>query len=581
MRMKTCLVTSIISYVLITYALILIYMTPATDYEASIYLFTPIGFWIAIFAGIGNGIFLLTTKRYKETNKLWLIGLFEIILCNFLVISLYALRGYKIYFWRGDISTYIGLIQDIILYGTFFDNMYPIISILLAQIYLVTEIPPIKFCIFIPAFFSILYMLFIYIWGRSFALGWEFLRYMIISGIPIFFAWFSTSIYHQFLSIMLLPLLFYLLQQNKHNLSYQLLTIILLIAFPFIHPITSTIIILYLIIIFVLQQVMDFGDYLSVSFTLLMIAIVSSFAWFINQYILLKSLSNIIAQIVQLQNAPTTLAESQNYLYNLGEVAIAKALIILTLDEFIYYILTFYLLWHVLINKKCKHSWIYSTYICFIIGSIFLLLMFVSSRTHTVDRLINLNFNMILAIPLVSYLLYCLHEEKKHLAIVIIISLIVISSISAILSLYPHSLTMRPNEQGMNSDIVGIDWIIINKDTNLDIATLATPINRISELIYGRNYGLSRKDLLNKFMIPDHFGSCPDEFVVDADMYLVITELDKVSYTDTWKNMGRFKYDDFLKLDNMYNMGKIYNNGPLLSYLVQLKNNDPIILNEA
>ena len=133
-------IPTIISFILLSYALLAIADTPAIGYELSIYSATPKIFWVAILLGLANGIILIITGFYRS-KRIWIVGMLQILLCNCCVISLYALRGYVSYFGRGDISSYIGMAKDVSNYGNFGSNFYPVMSILMSQLSQLTNIP--------------------------------------------------------------------------------------------------------------------------------------------------------------------------------------------------------------------------------------------------------------------------------------------------------------------------------------------------------------------------------------------------------------------------------------------------------
>ncbi len=336
------------------------------------------------------------------------------------------------------------------------------------------------------------------------------------------------------------------------------------------HPLTSLLVIILIIIFFLLTNYCTFEtNHISpISITLVMVALIAFLLWVTNQYLILKSITIISMQLIGILDTPTTSAQAISYMNKLGILDTAKAVLVMNFDELIYYMLSFICVYFIIFRENFRHSNILIVCILFVVGSLFLLGMFFLTKTHVPDRLLNLNFNMILAIPIVAYLLLMLQEKSKLLHMLVIGSIIV-ASFFALLSLYPSPLTMRPNDQTCISDLAGMEFIISKKNIEIKTATILTPVFRYADLLYGKDYRLSRNDLYNDLILPDHFGFCTGDFMpIDNDRYLILTEFDKVSYIKIWPNINRFNKCDFHRLDNSLNIDKIYSNGQLVTRII-------------
>ncbi len=554
---------------LICSALLSVANTPATSYEISIYSATPKIFWIAIIFGLFNGILLISSDFYSKTGKIWIIGLFQILFCNFSVISLYALRGYVLYLGRSDVLSYVGLAKDISEFGNFGFNFYPITSILISQISQLTNISIHFISKYLSSLFFIFYVLSVYCWSKSIIPDKNFVLSSLIASTPIFFAWFSTSIYHEVLSVFTLPFFFFLLQKNS-DYRFKLFCIFFLIMYPFFHPIISIVVLLYMASLFISEK-FNIGEKIkNVSTPLLLISIISLIAWFIQQYVLLRNMKSIFFQLIGLLKTPTTSDFALYYLNRLGFTTAIRTLILMINDEIISCLISLIAIYHILLRKDFSIKQKFSKIsICFIIGNLFLLILFFFTRTHVPDRLLNLNFNMVLAPPLMGYLLYAFLLNNKRTKVVLILSLISFSAFTAVFSLYPSPITMRPNDQVTVSEVMGMDWLITKKNSKLKTAVIRSSIGRYADLIYGFNFRKGRKDLIGSLSLPDHFGfNEKNVFPIDKDRYLIITEFDVKGYTEIWKDIDRFKIENFIKIDYCINVDKIYENGEFRSYFV-------------
>ena len=108
-------ISAITGFILITLALILINNEPAMGYEISIYTALSPLVWIFLIGSIACGIGIIVQQAFAEESKQkswWLIGLSMVMLSDFIILSLHALRGYFTY-GRGDLLVHIGHILDL------------------------------------------------------------------------------------------------------------------------------------------------------------------------------------------------------------------------------------------------------------------------------------------------------------------------------------------------------------------------------------------------------------------------------------------------------------------------------------
>jgi len=561
--------TTIISFLLLSYALLAVANSPTIGYELSIYSATPRIFWVAIIFGLLNGLFLSASGLYGKTGKIPIIGIFQIVLCNCLIISIYALRGYVLYSGRDDVSTYVGLAKDISNFGYFDRNFYPMTSIYLSQLSQLTSLPIIVISKYIPSLFFVFYILSIYCWSKSLIADRKFVLSSLIASTPIFFAWFSMSIFHQVLSVFTLPFLFYLLQRNS-DYRFKLFSIIFLIIYPFFHPITGIVVLLYLTVFFISEKLNIGEKKKNISTTLMLLSFAVLVAWFIQQYAILRSMNSVLFQLIGLLSNPTASDSALSYMNALGFMTAIRTFVLMIADEIVFCLISLFVIYRFILRNESSIAQKFSKIsICFIIGNLFLIIIFLFTRTHVPYRLINLNFNMILTPPLVGYLIYKFLLNNNRVKAVLIISLIFVSAVTAVFSLYPSPITMSANNQVTISDILGMKWLIIHKNTELKTMDIRSGVFRFSDLIFGCDFIRGRSDINRDLVIPYHFGFTEKNvFPIDKDTYLLITEFDVTSYTEVWKDMDKFGKEDFIKVDFCTNVDKLYENGEFRSYFV-------------
>lgn len=190
---------------------------------------------------------------------------------------------------RGDNADYVGYAMDVSIYGYIPDyNFYPYTSVLISQIGQVLNTSALEVSKYIPSLFVIIYMLSIYCWAKSFKQDQNFIIYSIIASIPLFFAWFFSTIYYMLISTLILPLFFYTLNKNS-DFRYRIFVVIICLVLPFTHPIVSLIFLLYLVCIYLEETLSDRNSH-KVTLRLIMIFLITSSIWYLTQYALTKKM---------------------------------------------------------------------------------------------------------------------------------------------------------------------------------------------------------------------------------------------------------------------------------------------------
>ena len=567
---KFQLLSTSISFMLISYSLLLVTRKPVMGYEISIYSSTPLIFWVSLLFSLINGMFLLWSSISTRSSKQFNIGFFQIIFCNALLVLLPKLKNYTLIMGRGDNAAYVGYAMDVSIYGHIPNyNFYPYTSVLISQISQILNISALEVSKYIPFLFVIIYMLSIYCWAKSFKQDQNFIIYSIIASTPLFFAWFFATIYHMLISTLILPLVFYTLNRNS-DFRYRILVVIICLIIPFTHPIISLIFLLYIICIFFGEILSDSKSH-NVSLRLIMIFLVTSSIWYLAQYALTKNAIEIFEQIenslLMRSSGATTLTVATGYANKLGFLTAAKAFLIMTFDELMYYILSFFSIIFILKNSKKGFESLKSVSLCFIFGSIFYFFLFISSRAHTPYRFINLDANMIFTPLLLGYLMVFLRKQYR-----IILNLIVILSVvTTVASLYQSPITTYPSDEFTAYDISGGKWLLDSKSENIPTIRLLSSLNRYSSLIYGSNYTSIHTSSVRPWSnFPENLSSFEiGIFPANFTRYFLITEYEKQAYSTVWKGVGQFNESDLTSINSCKNVYHIYDNQEVSTYLVK------------
>jgi hypothetical protein len=392
------------SFVFISLALLILKETPVNGYEASIYLGTPWIVWVALIFGVINGG-LLFYRCYGSNTKLWVIGLFEVLLCNIILINIYVLRGF-IFLTRGDTLSYIGYAKDIILFNSIPDyNFYPLHSLLVSSTSMITNYPVTMSTLLFPAFFLIIYFVSIFAWSKSISREREFITAMLFASLPIFFAWFVHSVFYETLSVMMIPLFLYSLQKGRSgDIRFITLSFALVIFFALSHPLVALFLLLFLIIFFVIERLAK-SQQTTVSISLVLFAGVIFLGWVATQASLVRTISITIDQLIGLIQYPKAVDIFEASSSKIGLLDTIISVLACIIDDIIFMILA---IWAAVVIWK--NTWrkgpIGLYFAGFIGGMVFLVALIVMTSLHNPYRFVNLNFNMILTIPLVGFLLY-------------------------------------------------------------------------------------------------------------------------------------------------------------------------------
>ena len=206
--------------------------------------------WILIilsFFGGASIILIQVVTKGNENNKIWLIGFLIIILSRVVLLYVPYIRDYIS--WRGDNIEYLGMVKDILVSGHFsIDNFYPITHIFLSSIVNITGVSDLIVANLCTTLISILFIFFTYvIVGAITHDKRKQMLSVVIAGIVMLADGYNVILAPNGWSILFMPLLFFLYFKS-HDGSYRLLLIILLVIYPFFHPLSSLIVIIALFI---------------------------------------------------------------------------------------------------------------------------------------------------------------------------------------------------------------------------------------------------------------------------------------------------------------------------------------------
>ena len=170
---------------------------------------------------------------------------------------------------------------------------------------------------------------------------------------------------------------------------------------------------------------------------------------------------------------------------------------------------------------------------------------------------------------LFSFLLIKSREIKKYLALsltLLVGVLLFILFLSGLLILYPSPYSLVMNYQTTHAEVSGMTNYFEYRDVSVNVTGITANPSRFADLLLTPDQKSLQNINLNLASPPLHFGY--DEFPSISSSYgvetnLIITQRDRVAYTDYFPDLAKFKYNanDFERLKSDPGADLVYSNG--------------------
>lgn len=619
----------ILCLVLSTIAIFIAYINPSTGYELSIYESTPLITWIFLVLSVFGAISAIISQLYlNQRNNYCFLGIFILLFNRFSFLSIPFIRGY--YSWRGDNISHIGHIISILQLGSIpSDNFYPITHILLLTIYSITGISKEIVINYSTALFSVFYVISIYLLATA-ILSYRKAHILATSSISVVFLSFNPNIYlfPNGWSILYFPFAIYLYfksREKSNSFKYSIPFIIILVLYPFFHPLSSLYFILTLAVIsltnfiyrFILDKknnyniikstkefefkrppFSDFSKYLknsvdktysiilsykyrssltamSIELTIFLLWVLSFQVFHLNIKLFYNSL---------LFGSNTDVIESmQGTLDKISITGIDFIELLIKVDGAkIIFISLFVISLAILIkNKQELHKNQKLIILSMItVFSIFLYAAYlfgIVPGLHAIGAqriLFYLDlFTPISAGFVFSHLLNQKIEIKKvNIIPILCILTIFVASTLSMSSVFPSPNVIRPTPSITQMDIKGTEWFINYHDPEILTTYIMSPIYRFMDGVVGVK---EEKDFIGSIyshtVVPDHFNYTIYNKLGESylnDRYMMITMFDTIIYDTVWSVVGRFNNNDFEQLLNDSSVEKLYSNGESVIFYI-------------
>jgi len=593
---KTLTSLSISALLLLTVALIIAWSYPANGYEPSIYLSTPVIYWVALACcyGLSGFMLCLHIRQDNLSSRLKIAGFLLLILATISFISLFILRSHLIYCIYGDTGVHIGNLLNFISTGHIL-SVYPGSYIETVVLYLTTNLELYPLLNYHVLIYGLVFEIGVYLFARELsgnkrvAILTAFLSCLFPFGSAYYATggWTFTMYIPYLQTFLLFPIMIYavmkIANQTVVNTRFCLIATILCVALSLMHLFAALISLLFIASLVVAlcllkrQQVKQ--NILKIMSVILASGIfyviwVSTTRYFQSQTLSLAKLF-IEDEVGQTYNA--------NVINNLGE-NVFSTYQFLEIVDFVcrsYGLLILFTLVSMLAvpifikaRSSSQHTALYVVFYLFIaVCGIIILYSFVGTASYQTGRVVP--FIVLGYIFLTGYLLYYLLQKGKNSgfkcflswAAVLLLIIIVILSIGSYYQA-PHTLT-TPNQE-TNAVLWDMDFYLYHINHQYNDAGLSYYPSVYAKAMLGTNYILTKftdielpYGVANYPSPPNHFNypitNYVGEYYVEPT-YLVINQkyIDDFNHRYFSGSQFRFELTDIDHLESDLTVNKIH-----------------------
>lgn len=598
-------ITLIINFIFIT-CCILSSPINVTQYDFSIYSMPQI-FWALLILSLCIAYIVYMYTSFKDTfrrNSLIRASLMLQLIILTQVILLFPLIKNYYFYGRGDPLTTFGEIRDLVTYGHITyeyapaNTIYPAIHILIAGISFASGTTPEKIMLFFPAYFTFLFIIFNYLLSRLVLKDEIKVAFSLIISTFFILNSFSTAVPHvtimiQGISCIVSVLLYFSIFRcmKSSSVPFSTIVVILLLLYPFLHPVTSVVIIINLITIIFMTIILIKTKYKTCAAELIgrmihlrnyiIVSLITLFTWTsINSAFWSNSIKRIFMWFLGEFTGRDYLNENYELVnragalgYDVGKIffkiyGLDLILLCISISSIIYIV---YMIFKENEDSMRSHYWLY------ILSGVFVIDITIQ-LTHMLSGFLPLYADRFLMFPLIITPIFVaffvsIFLNKRYILLAGIIILLIMSSIN-IFSIHKSPDLFRKNDHVTYAEIRGFSWLLEFKNPKfkmIDTGGYQVPFIRA---IIGKKNTLLRKDISygdDGVIPPDFgypkFGHLGQQF--ENHGYLLLSISDVILYSQIILSGGLINCSDLLLLDIDNSVNKIYDNNALkISYVV-------------
>lgn len=595
-------------FFLLIFALIISWNTPAIGYESSIYYATPLILWLSISGSfIAATFFVILTIAKKELNKyqLWKVGIIIIYLIYVICLSLFIIRGYYMWCMTGDPASHIGWINETVKSGYIPTSLaYPFIHIFSSEIVIISGLDLVILHKFIPLFFGMLCIFFMYILGKTLFNYDDGAVLVAILSCCLTFGWY-VNLTPNALSNLFIPFAFYLFikffQKRKGN--FTTLFSIIIIVIPLFHILPSIVLVLVLLTYMIPLKMTELKQKINknvknfnrekvlrkFAYPLLLLITWMIF-WFSSFWAYKFIIRNLYeSSFLGVNNSKGTdfldmITYAQGYGFSVIDLSLKNYGAVLIL--FILSIFSLRLIWKDAILKE-KYKYLFPFFGPFFATILVMLLLFMYNLPFSPLRLMTYSsiLGTIFSAFFFHFIFNKIKKEINNIPIVLMFTITIVTLIIfaifilSVISLYPSPYNLETSYHTTKSELKGMSFIYDYRDTNIPITGITAAPGRFSHALLTPEQQLSQKIPLyfEDGRVPWHFGhnepySMFSSYIYETD--LIITVRDRMIYEDIFPEMAaiRFTKQDFEKLKIVPNLITLYSNGEFDYMKIDAKN---------
>jgi len=581
----------LIIVITLLFSLLIIAITPpATGYELSIYGAYPAFLWVLISINIFFSFYAIF-QSWDDKTRNWIYSYFSILLLETTILLLPITRGYySMSRGGGDIYHHLFIASFISNSGYFPQtDMYPIMHILLS-ILQISLLDWFSLAILLEIIFFLLYILYLYILGKTILGSKKGGIFVSLSGIPLIFSFLYFAFIPYLFALFTVPLILYAYQKiitTKNRSVFYICLVIFSLFIVFCHP-SVTVFLLSTFFIFILfelwsrrRDISHHGNIVAINI-LTLLFITFSF-WFIQFRYLMSSGKKIINALFG-QYEATTIIEYQIDMIKTADASIwliitqyVKVYGPITLYFLISFLFTLYLIrnyYHQ--NKIDVNDFIYTIQFC---GAFCIGILMTVSYTIIFEPIRAASYGIFFASIICGIFMYriwdSIHTGKQKMRYVLSLAVIMtLVCMLCIFNVYSSPWKSSANTALSHGEKNGINWILEYREDGTPLVREDWTM-RYSQYYYGVTSPRALTYLSEyAYIIPSNFGYNTNRtigeafaYLPDKKVYMVTTEMMKLlPFTVPVERRDRIKQfgdADFNRLKNDPNINLIYSNNGL------------------
>ncbi len=570
----------------VVWAIFIAHRSPATGYESSIYTGTPFPAVWLLLLGLAGGVAIAVYGLFAPESNRWrncLAGFVVITLSAVTFLCLPSIRNY-VTASGGDQLGHVGFVVDILdnqkISGV---NPYPVVHTLLAEVASVTGLSAMQVVNLNTAAVFIVFMLDAYLLATALLPD---KRQRLLAALVAGGTMAGISSYYlvpNTWSIAMLPLFFCCYFRQK-QVPFRILTVLLLLIYPFFHPLSSVVIMVALAAMELPKPLysrlfkrlgMGVPSWMESSPVLWPLVLEAEifFPWILTRQAFRENVKIFWQQLVSLGSSN----QYQSQIVNL-EKANVSGFSVLTLSLKMYgeqlIFLALAALAVILIVRQARSGnrdsyrytlllfgvWIPPALVIFL-GDFAGLAVF---RAFAAGRM--LLYIEIACIPFAALALWEIARRARSgwLARAAVCSLLIMALVGNFVGHYRSPYLLRPNEQVTHKYAAGMTWYLGSKDPQIAALCVATYPKWYAEASLGYEAARVRQDLPEFPQVGDHFGydaATNLGWQYSKTAYVSISGVDRVVYQTIWRPLDRWNDADFGRLEHDPTADRIYSNG--------------------